>query len=131
MAGLRSLAVVGASIGIGMAAHPRQQVQPPTQRNQLAQAYALEARPAIEILPPLNRREHVSHFLREVLHPDPKGRASLKRLHERYYGDWSENSQRLPPAELGKELRAIIDALGLECERSGRDVVVRGAAINT
>jgi hypothetical protein len=38
--------------------------------------------------------------------------------------------EKLPPAELGKELRAIINALGLKCEQSGRDVVVYGAAIN-
>ena len=40
------------------------------------------------------------------------------------------SDQRLPPAELGTELRAIIDALGLKCEPSGWDVIVYGAATN-
>jgi hypothetical protein len=82
----------------------------------------------IEIIPPLNKREHVSHFLRAVLKPDPSGQASLRSLHARY-DDWC-GDEKLPPAELGKELRSIINALGLKCEQSGRDVVVYGAAIS-
>jgi hypothetical protein len=131
MGSLRSVAVVGASLAIGMAWHPWRSGQTTAEAPAAPVPRAIDAGPAVEILPPINKREHVSHFLRSVLRPDPEGRASLKRLHERYYGDWSGDARRLPPAELGKELRSIIDALGLQCERSGRDVIVRGAAINT
>jgi hypothetical protein len=111
------LGIMGGSLAIGMALHPRKTTSAPGPE------------PAtIEILPPLSKREHVSHFLRAVLKPDPSGQASLRRLHARY-NDWASD-QRLPPAELGMELRAVIDALGLKCEPSGRDVVVYGAAIS-
>lgn len=84
----------------------------------------------MEILPPRPRdkREHVSLFLREVLKPDPSAQASLRSLHARY-NEWCAD-EKLPPAELGKELRTIINALCLKCEQTGRDVVVFGAAIN-
>src|SRR6202035_3370069 len=109
----------GGSLAIGMALHPR----PPSN------ARKLEEPARIEIIPPtISKREHVSHFLRAVLKPDPSGQASLRRLHARY-DDWARD-QRLPPAELGTELRAIIDALGLKCEPSGRDVIVHGAAVS-
>jgi hypothetical protein len=122
LAGLRTLGITGGSLAIGMALHPRRQVFAV-----LAAPTAHEAA-RIEILPPLNKREHVSHFLRAVFKPDPSGQASLRRLHARY-NDWASD-QRLPPAELGTELRAIIEALGLKCEPSGRDVIVHGAAIS-
>jgi hypothetical protein len=119
LAGLRSLGITGGSLAIGMALHPRRPakvVQPdrPTRAEIIA--------------PTISKREHVAHFLRAVLKPDPSGKASLRKLHARY-DDWASD-QRLPPAELGAELRSIIDALGLKCEPSGRDVIVYGAAIN-
>jgi hypothetical protein len=36
----------------------------------------------------------------------------------------------LPPAQLGQHLRSIVDAIGLECERTEKDVIIRGAALN-
>jgi hypothetical protein len=42
------------------------------------------------------------------------------------YKDWASD-QRPQTAELGTELRSIMDALGLECEQSG---LVHGAAIS-
>jgi hypothetical protein len=45
------------------------------------------------------------------------------------YDDWW-GTRGLPPAELGTKLRAIMDAPGLKCEPSGRDVIVRAAAIS-
>jgi hypothetical protein len=35
----------------------------------------------------------------------------------------------LPAAELGRQLRSIVDAIGLEREPQGGDIVVRGAAL--
>jgi hypothetical protein len=78
----------------------------------------------------MNQRDHVSRFLRAVLKPDPAGAASLRDLHGRYL-EWCRSGavDPLPAAELGQHLRAIVDAIGLECEPRGRDVVVRGAAL--
>jgi hypothetical protein len=119
LAGLRTLGITGGSLAIGMALHPRR----------LANVTEAEQPTRIEIIPPLNKREHVSHFLRATkFRPDPSGQASLRALAARY-NDWASD-QRLPPSELGTELRAIIDALGLKCEASGRDVIVYGAAIS-
>jgi hypothetical protein len=121
LAGLRSLGITGGSLAIGMALHPRRP----------ATVTEPEQPTRIEIIPPrpLNKREHVSHFLRATkFRPDPSGQASLRALAARY-NDWASD-QRLPPAELGTELRAIIEALGLKCEPSGRDVIVYGAAIS-
>ena len=124
MAGLRSLAVIGGSIAIGMAMHPHKKSFAPTP------VAALTASPArLEILPPPDRREHVASFLRTVLRPDPEGRASLKKLYERY-PHWCSDNQPLPAAELGRELKSIIDAIGLRCEAKGRDVIVHGAVIS-
>jgi hypothetical protein len=36
----------------------------------------------------------------------------------------------LAPEVLGQQLRSIIDAIGLECERVDGDVLIRGAALN-
>ncbi len=83
----------------------------------------------VQILPPrLSKREHVAAFLKAVgFQPDPTGRASLRGLHVKY-NDWCQG-EKLPAADLGKELRSIMDALGLKCEQSGRDVIVHGAAV--
>ena len=118
MAGLRSLAVVGASIAIGMAAHPRRQPRMPS------------TEPVMTLARSVNKREHVSQFLRSTLQPDPAAGTSLRQLHGRYL-DWCAASSidPLPPTELGPELRSIIAAIGLECRSTGRDVIVRGAAL--
>ncbi len=124
MAGLRAIAVVGGSIAIGMAPHPG--------RKSGAAASVAPAHPVsnarLEILPPPDKREHVASFLRTVLRPEPTGRASLKKLYERY-PEWCSEAERLPAAELGRELRDILDAIGLRCEPKGRDVIVHGAVI--
>lgn len=122
LAGLRSLAVVAGSLGIGMALHPR--------RRDRASPSAHSG--DIQIIGrPINKREHVSHFLRATLRPNPSGGASLKDLHSRYV-TWCDQTpvHALPPAELGKELRAVFEALGLECKKKGRDVIVYGAEIS-
>jgi hypothetical protein len=36
----------------------------------------------------------------------------------------------LPPQELGQQLRSVVEAIGLECERTEKDVIIRGAALN-
>ena len=79
-----SLGITGGSLAIGMALHPR----PPSN------ARKLEEPARIEIIPPtISKREHVSHFLRAVLKPDPSGQASLRRLHA-CYDDWASDQRR-------------------------------------
>jgi hypothetical protein len=139
LAGLRSLGILGGSLAIGMVLHSRRpaaagavvanaQTEDTPRKLSAGRPRLIGSSTSIEILPPRprNKREHVSLFLREVLKPDPSAQASLRSLHARY-NDW-RGDEKLPPAELGKELRAIINALGLKCEQSGRDVVVYGAA---
>jgi hypothetical protein len=117
LAGLRSVAVIGASIAIGMAAHPR------------SRSMAIDE-PARTLIRPASRREHVSQFLRSVWRPDPEAETVLRELYERYPKWCAEASiDPLPPKEFGPELRTIIDAIGLETRSSGSDVIVRGAAL--
>jgi len=146
MAGLRSLAVVGGSIAIALALHPHRvgtQTHKGMQNSEESAAttapVTLEAAPAPKregkkqaALPPPrpNDQEHVAAFLRAALRPDPDGSASLRRLHGRYREWCAERAlPALPPAELGQQLRVIVDAIGLEVEPEGQDVVVRGAAL--
>lgn len=140
MAGLRSIAVVGGSIAIALALHPHHSGEAGKPKEMAAKADVAapdvpkktRAQPAtLRIAPPkVDDREHVAQFLRATLRPDPEGSASLRRLHARY-ADWCEAQtlQPLPPAELGHHLRTIVDAIGLEVEPQGKDVVVRGAAL--
>lgn len=137
MAGLRSLAVVGGSIAVALALHPRAtavQQQADAPRAPVARPVVADIqRPqskALRLAPPAAEQEHVAAFLRAVLKPDPEGSASLRRLYGQY-PEWCEarNLEPLPPAELGKHLRTIVDAIGLEVRPEGRDMVVRGAAI--
>lgn len=135
MAGLRSLAVVGGSIAVALALHPRASVKTEQQAAAPAQVATVTeiSRPkskALRIAPPVAEQEHVAAFLRAVLRPDPEGSASLRRLYGQYPA-WCEarNLTPLPAAELGSHLRTIVDAIGLEVQPEGRDMVVRGAAI--
>ena len=77
-------------------------------------------------------REHVSQFLKHaVFRPDPNGAASLRELQHSYSG-WCRSREvaALPPAEFGKQLRSIVDAIGLECEPTQGDIIIRGATIH-
>ncbi len=124
MAVLRSLAVMGGSIAIGMAWHPkRKEPEAPAPVPIASQG------PQV-LLRPLNKREHVAKFLQTSIKPDPAGAASLRDLYDRYLG-WCETLlvDPLPADELGAELRSIVDAIGLECRNRGKDVIVRGAAL--
>jgi hypothetical protein len=132
---LRSIAVIGGSIAVALAIHPKRTAPAAAPINP-----APIKRETAEIITPLalpksspaatDHREHVAAFLRTVLRPDPKGATSLRRLHGTYL-DWcrGHNAEPLPPAELGQHLRAIVDAIGLQVEPEGQDVVVRGAAL--
>jgi hypothetical protein len=135
LATLRSIAVIGGSIAVALAIHPK--------RVTLAAAPITPTpikRDTAQIITPLalpksspaatDKREHVAAFLRAVLRPDPMGATSLRRLHGTYI-DWcrGHDAEPLPPAELGQQLRVIVDAIGLEVEPEGQDVVVRGAAL--
>lgn len=135
MAGLRSLAVVGGSIAIALALHPRASGESKARKAEVTPSPA--AKPittplrAVQVLPsPRDEREHVAEFLRAVLRPDPEGSASLRRLYGQYPA-WCEARRidPMPPAALGQHLRTIVDAIGLEVEPEGQDMVVRGAAL--
>jgi hypothetical protein len=167
MATLRGLAIIGGSIAVGLALHPRRkgevfapvarQSQPETGLANLRdgglskiaeveeiktappkrpsplrrRGHALGSSPLAITARPVNEREHVSHFLRIALRPDPAATASLRRLHENYPVWCREQSiDPLPPAQLGQHLRSIVDAIGLECEQTEKDVIIRGAALN-
>lgn len=142
MAALRSLAVVGGSIAVALALHPHRKLdkaEPDTtaaeQSVRAPDPVALRRAPArpkvaLKALPAPDDQEHVAAFLRAVLKPDPEGSASLRRLYGQY-PEWCEarDITPLPAADLGKHLRTIVDAIGLEVEPEGRDMVVKGAAI--
>jgi hypothetical protein len=142
MGGLRGLAVFGGSIAFALAAHPHRHAAKAAKVETLIVEPARAAKPprprktphssplAI-IARPINEREHVSHFLRIAVRPDPNAETSLRQLNDRYPGWCREQSvDPLPPAQLGQQLRSIIDAIGLECVPTGRDVIIRGAALN-
>ena len=79
------------------------------------------------------QRFHVlDEFMMECVRPDPTGTASLRELHARYL-PWcaAKSKEPLPSPTLGRELRAIIDAIGLKCESAQGDVVIRGATISS
>jgi hypothetical protein len=121
MAVLRSLAVVGASLAIGLAVHPRRR----SQATEVAEPQSIEITAT-----PVNKRQHVAQFLSSTLRPDPAAGASLRELHVRY-GEWCARwaVQPLPAGELGEELKSMFGAIGLECKRLEHDVIVEGAAI--
>jgi hypothetical protein len=159
MAGLRGLVIIGGSIAVGLALHPRRKAEvrvvaaivavataDPPRRTEVemvetfktarpkrptSSRRALGSSPLAITARPVNEREHVSHFLRIVLRPDPVATASLRRLHESYPA-WclAQSIDPLAPAVLGQHLRSIVDAIGLECERKNGDVIIRGAALN-
>ena len=92
---------------------------------------ALHSSPLVITARPVNEREYVSHFLRIALRPDPNAEMSLRQLNDRYPRWCREQSlDPLPPAQLGQQLRSIIDAIGLECVATEKDVIIRGAALN-
>jgi hypothetical protein len=72
----------------------------------------------------------MSEFMMEWVHPDPAGTASLRELLHARYLPWCESKAKEPlcSSVLGRELRSIVDAIGLKCEPAGDDVIVRGAA---
>jgi hypothetical protein len=137
LAGLRTAGIVGGSLALGFAIHPRRQK---TETSKLAaqevaaarneRAQRLEVRPVPAITHQMDareRREHVSLFLHETIRPDVNGSLSLEALAARY-STWCK-SGALPSETLGEELRAIFHALDLRLEPQGRDVVVHGASI--
>ena len=124
MAALRSIGVMGASIGVGLALHSRAKAvsvlpvtgpeprsvrrSAPAQIEQFVPNKKRAGPPRHEV------REHVSEFMMEWVRPDPVGTASLRELHERYL-PWCKNhaKQPLPASVLGRELRLVVDAIGL------------------
>ena len=68
-------------------------------------------------------RDHVAAFLRSTIAPSAAGEISLRQLQGRYLA-WcvAEEVTPLRAAELGRELRDVIDALGLACQPGADDV---------
>jgi hypothetical protein len=142
MAALRSIGVMGASIAVGLTLHQRPKI---SRTMQLAPDPSSRLRrkptPAIEpsaaenpraITHAKSAREHVSEFMMEYVRPDPAGTASLRELHARYL-PWcaAKAKHPLPLPTLGRELRKIIDAVGLTCEAEGADITIRGASLTS
>jgi hypothetical protein len=145
MATLRSIATMGASVALGAALHRRKAPERPASMTQQTpvdaeivapkstQSRRQKPKPTLALAPPRNDGlEHVSQFLKHaVFRPDPNGAASLRELQHSYSG-WCRSREvaALPPAEFGKQLRSIVDAIGLECEPTQGDVIIRGATIH-
>jgi hypothetical protein len=143
MAGLRSIATMGASVALGAALHGRRtnaaaKVRQPIEvevvaPRPIAQPRRSQTKPMIALPAPRDGSlEHDSQFLKHtVFRPDPRGEASLKELQRRYVG-WCQLREVpvLPPAEFGKQLRSIIDAIGLECEPKQGDMIIHGATVH-
>ena len=89
---------------------------------------ALGSSPLAITARPLNEREHVAHFLHTRLRPDPVGSTSLRQLHADY-PTWCREQAVDPLGEvaLGKQLRSIVNAIGLKCETVDGDVLIHGA----
>jgi hypothetical protein len=127
--------IAGASLSVGLALHPRTRAAPaervPKTRRvsptPIADLTKRRAKPELA-----DAREHVSEFMMECVRPDPLGNASLRDLHARYL-PWcaTKSKEPLPSSVLGRELRTIIDAIGLDCESSHGDVVIHGATISS
>jgi hypothetical protein len=138
--------VVGGSIAVALAIHPRRQHARPTAGPaiELAPAEAppaskrggkqasrpspacrtprrrptlVESAPLAIAAPATYAREHVSHFVHTVLRPDPDATTSLRELLAAYPAWCSEHGvDELDPEVLTHQLRSIIDALGLHYE---------------
>jgi len=133
LSGLRSLAVVGGSLVVGLALHqhkrapsavapPLPLVEPP-----MSQMQPLIAPPVARAVDP---REHVSTFLKVAIRPSAQDALSLRALQGQYTTWCQQNGMTpLPPRDFGVHLRVIIDAIGLDCEPTTNDVLVRGAAL--
>jgi hypothetical protein len=160
MGALRGLAVVGGSIAVALAVHPRRQharpaasptidlepakalpannrsgkqaSRPSTASRTPRRRPALESAPLSIAAPATHAREHVSHFLHTVLRPDPNAITLLRELLAAYPAWCSEQRvDELEPEELTHQLRSIIDGIGLHDEPpADGDVVIRGARLD-
>lgn len=150
LACLRSIAVMGSSIAVGLALHPEKKEEavmrePRQPKSNLTPATIIEAKiqgKIVERAKPseahqlmlvkrdVNSEEHTAAFLRAVLRPDPNGDAPLRLVVKRYNPWCAECSEEpLPPAELGRHVRAMLDAAGLECVDDGGEPVIRGVSL--
>jgi hypothetical protein len=135
IAALRSGMIAAGALALGIAIHPSKKA-----KTAAAAGVATHTRKEVPAGPasqavttlarPMNRREHVSQFLSAVIRPDESSGASLRALHNKY-PEWCQACavDQLPAPTLGQELRAIFDAIGLECVPRDGDVIIRGAAL--
>lgn len=77
-------------------------------------------------------RDHVARFLRATIAPSVAGEVSLRQL-QKTYMDWCADEKLAPlrAGEFGRELRDLVDALGLECVAGADDVQLRGATVRS
>jgi hypothetical protein len=105
---------------------------PPRQsaRQELEPTGKAELAPTTTAIRRMSPQEHVAAFLRAALKPDPAGETSLRQLHAAY-GAWACDRQLEPlsAVDLGMQFRALVDAIGLQCEPTDNDVVIRGAIV--
>ena len=141
MAGLRSLAVVGGSIAVGLGMHPRSSPtalaapaglpsKPPTpastsRRKEPATKQIQRQRAAH------SARNHAAEFGIKCMRPDTAAETSLAQLHQRYRTWCDENAlERLSPPELAREMGALFSGAGLQVEHKSGDFVVRGVRLS-
>jgi hypothetical protein len=124
-AALGSLAANGLGCGlIAFSAHGRRE-DPPVVVAMPAHSGSLVAIPAT------TGRNHVARFLRLTVAPSAAGEISLRELQKLYVG-WCQTEKLMPmrAADFGRELRDVVDALGLACVSTGDDIRVCGAEIS-
>ena len=142
MAGLRSLAVVGGSIAVGLATHPKKRMTkdlPATPLSKsttatLAKPLSSRKRAApkqVTYSSELNARNHAAEFGVKCLRADPAFETAIVKMHDRYRSWCEENSYpRLPAPDLARELGSLFSQAGLPVEdRGGGNLTVRGVRL--
>ena len=142
MAGLRSLAVVGGSMIVGLATHPKKRlpvekeiplIEPTTSASRKpvsSRKKALEPKRIAFHAGAHSARNHAAEFGIKCMRADADGETSLAQLHRRYRTYCDENSlQRLSPPDLARELGALFSRAGLAVEDREGDLVVRGVSL--
>jgi hypothetical protein len=145
-AGLGSLAANGlGALLIAYGAHQRHKIEPkpaPDMASAVAAApvavkktsrpptKAAAAVRQIADQSPEARRQHAAQFGVECLKPDPAGVVTPGRLVKRYT-EWCEAKkiQALPAPELASELNALFATAGIQMEKRGNELVVRGVSV--
>jgi hypothetical protein len=130
IAALRSGMTMAGALALGIAIHPGGTSKARSAPNDVPAPVPPPKTAVVTLARPMNKREHVSQFLKAVIQPNKDGDASLRALHGKYPA-WcrARAIDQISARELGQELRTIIDTIGLECEQRDGDVIIRGASL--